>query len=246
MSLLPAAPSHRTVRLLAVVALVVPVALAVTPAQAAADTTPPTAPSNLTTSWLRCDAVWLRWQESTDDVGVVAYDIYHDGQHMQTVRAPTWAARLTLVPGVTWGMYVNARDAAGNVSQASETLELKVPPCQVDRTAPTTPTGVTARASGTSVTVAWRASTDAVGVTGYDVLRDGVVVGSTSGSALQLVDSGLQPRTTYAYQVRARDQAGNLSAASAAVSVTTGGTCTNPVCSVDTVASERDLPWGLV
>lgn len=246
MSPLHAAPRHRTVRLLAVLALVVPATLAVTPAQAAADTTPPTAPSNLTTSWLRCDAVWLRWQESTDDVGVVAYDIYHDGQHMQTVRAPTWAARLTLVPGVTWGMYVNARDAAGNVSQASETLELRVPPCQVDRTAPTTPSGVTARASGTSVTVAWRASTDAVGVTGYEVLRDGVVVGSTSGSTLQLVDSGLQPRTTYAYQVRARDQAGNLSAASTTVSVTTGGTCTSPVCSVDTVASERDLPWGLV
>ena len=246
MSLLHAAPVRRSARLLAVLAMVVPAVLAGGPAVAAADTSPPTPPSGLSTSWLRCNAVWLRWTQSTDDVGVVAYDVYHDGQHMLTVPAPAAAARLTLVPGVTWGIYVNARDAAGNVSQASETLEVRVPPCQVDRTAPTTPSGVTARASGTSVTVSWRASTDAVGVTGYEVLRDGVVVGTAAGSALQLVDSGLQPATTYAYQVRAVDQAGNRSTASATVRVTTGGTCTNPVCSVTTVATERDLPWGLV
>ncbi|MCM0638713.1 PQQ-dependent sugar dehydrogenase [Cellulomonas wangsupingiae] len=233
-------------RLLAVLVLAV---LAVTPgtaATAAADTTPPTPPSALRTTWLRCDAVWLMWTRSTDDVGVVAYDVYHDGQHMLTVPGRAAAARLTLVPGVTWGLYVNARDAAGNVSQASDTLELKVPPCQTDTTAPTTPSGVTATAAGTSVTVSWRASTDAVGVAGYDVLRDGTVVGSTAGSVLTFVDSGLQPRVTYSYQVRARDQAGNRSGVSTAVRATTGGTCTNPVCSVTQVATERDLPWGLV
>ncbi|MCC2334551.1 PQQ-dependent sugar dehydrogenase [Cellulomonas wangsupingiae] len=233
-------------RLLAVLVLGV---LAVTPgtaATAAADTTPPTPPSALRTTWLRCDAVWLMWTRSTDDVGVVAYDVYHDGQHMLTMPGRAAAARLTLVPGVTWGLYVNARDAAGNVSQASDTLELKVPPCQTDTTAPTTPSGVTATAAGTSVTVSWRASTDAVGVAGYDVLRDGTVVGSTAGSVLTFVDSGLQPRVTYSYQVRARDQAGNRSGVSTAVRATTGGSCTNPVCSVTQVATERDLPWGLV
>jgi len=233
-------------RLLTVVVLAVLAVTSGTPATAAADTTAPTPPSALRTTWLRCDTVWLLWTRSTDDVGVVAYDVYHDGQHMLTLPGRAAAARLTLVPGVTWGLYVNARDAAGNVSQASDTLELKVPPCQTDTTAPTTPSGVTATAAGTSVTVSWRASTDAVGVAGYDVLRDGTVVGSTAGSVLTFVDSGLQPRVTYSYQVRARDQAGNRSGVSTAVRATTGGSCTNPVCSVTQVATERDLPWGLV
>ncbi|MBO3096019.1 PQQ-dependent sugar dehydrogenase [Cellulomonas dongxiuzhuiae] len=223
-----------------------PVAPAAAPAPAAADTTPPTPPSRLKTSYLKCTAVWLGWTRSTDDVGVVAYDIYHDGQHMTTVPASPTAARLTLVPGVTWGVYVNARDAAGNVSQASETLELEVPPCEADTTAPSAPTGVAAQAQGTSVTVTWRASSDAVGVTGYEILRNGAVVGSTAGSVLTFVDSGLRPRVAYAYQVRARDQAGNRSGASAVVRVTTGAACANPICSVAQVATERDLPWGLV
>ncbi|WP_230684758.1 PQQ-dependent sugar dehydrogenase [Cellulomonas sp. JZ18] len=211
-----------------------------------ADSTPPTAPGGLRVSGLTCTAATLTWTASTDDVGVTAYDVYHDGQHMLTVPASPTSARLTLVPGVTWGLYVNARDAAGNVSQASPTLELTVPPCQTDTTAPTTPTGVAASASGTAVTVSWRASTDDVGVTGYEVLRDGTVVGSVPGSATSFVDSGLAPRTAYSYAVRARDQAGNRSPASAAVAVTTGAGCSSAICSVRQVATDRDLPWGLV
>ncbi len=214
--------------------------------RAVADTTAPTPPSTLRAAELTCTSVRLTWGASADDVGVVAYDVYHDGQHMTTVAGTRTEARLTLVPGVTWGLYVNARDAAGNVSQASATLELRVPSCQVDTTAPTAPSAVTARATGTTVTVTWQASTDAVGVTAYDVLRNGSVVGSTSGSVLTFVDSGLRPTYTYAYRVRARDQAGNRSPNSDAVRVTTGRTCTEAVCEVTLVASERDLPWGLV
>ncbi|SFK33956.1 PQQ-dependent sugar dehydrogenase [Cellulomonas sp. KH9] len=218
----------------------------VAPSAVAADTTAPTPPSGLRTSELSCTAVRLTWTASSDDVGVVAYDVYHDGQHMTTVAGTATQALLTLVPGVTWGLYVNARDAAGNVSQASTTLELRVPACQVDTTAPTAPSGVAVRATGTTVTVTWQAATDAVGVTAYDILRNGSVVGSTSGSVLTFVDSGLRERYTYAYRVRARDQAGNRSPNSDAVRVTTGGTCTEAICSVTQATTERDLPWGLV
>lgn len=223
-----------------------PAAPAAPVAQAAADTTAPTPPSRLRTTHLKCTAVWLGWTASSDDVGVTAYDVYHDGQHMVTVPGNRTAAHLTLSPGARWGVYVNARDAAGNVSQASETLDLAVPPCQDDTTPPTNPAGVTAVADGTSVTVAWRASRDDVGVTAYDVVRNGAVVGSTPGTVLTFVDSGLRAGTTYAYQVRARDQAGNSSGSSQVVRATTGTGCANPVCAVTRVATERDLPWGLV
>ncbi|PFG42663.1 cellulose binding domain-containing protein [Isoptericola jiangsuensis] len=91
-----------------------------------------------------------------------------------------------------------------------------------DTQAPTVPGSVAATADGTTVQVTWAASTDDVRVTGYDVRRDGVVVGSVGGSATSFTDAGLEPATTYAYTVVAKDAAGNRSAASAAATVTTG------------------------
>ncbi|MFC6090127.1 PQQ-dependent sugar dehydrogenase [Saccharothrix lopnurensis] len=211
-----------------------------------ADTTPPSPPGNPRTSNLTCTGVTLSWSASTDDVGVAFYDLYHDGQLMTSVPGTALSADLTVVPGATWGLYVNARDAAGNVSQASATVTITVPQCQADTTPPSTPTGVAATASGTSVAVRWSPSTDNIGVTGYEVLRDGVQVGSTSGAATtSFTDSGLAANTRYEYRVRARDAQANRSSPSSAVAVTTGGACATALCSVTRVTTETDLPWGL-
>ncbi|MHB8788793.1 MAG: S8 family serine peptidase [Desulfobulbaceae bacterium] len=68
----------------------------------------------------------------------------------------------------------------------------------------------------------WRAATDigGTGVAGYRIYRDTVDIGSQSG--ISYVDTGLIAETAYAYSVAAFDQAGNLSARSATVQVTTG------------------------
>ncbi|PSL52145.1 glucose/arabinose dehydrogenase [Saccharothrix carnea] len=210
------------------------------------DTTPPTAPANARTSNLTCTGVTFSWSASTDDVAVAFYDIYHDGQLMTSVPGTALSADLTVTPGATWGLYVNARDAAGNVSQASPTVTITVPQCQADTTPPSTPTGVTATASGTSVTVRWSPATDNIGVTGYEILRDGVQVGSTSGATTtSFTDSGLAANTRYEYRVRARDAQANRSAPSTAVAVTTGSSCATALCSITRVTTETDLPWGL-
>ena len=77
---------------------------------------------------------------------------------------------------------------------------------------------VTGHTSG-SVSLSWSASTDNVGVTGYQVLRSGTVVGTTSGTAFTV--TGLAAATGYSFTVTARDAAGNTSAQSGGVSVTT-------------------------
>jgi len=93
-------------------------------------------------------------------------------------------------------------------------------PVPADTVAPSVPAGVAAVASGsTSVNVSWSASTDNVGVTGYRVLRDGVVVTTVPGTSF--ADSGLTAGATYGYSVVAVDAAGNASAPSVVVSVTT-------------------------
>jgi chitodextrinase len=96
----------------------------------------------------------------------------------------------------------------------------KEPSGTVDREAPTVPTALAASAvTASSVTLTWAASTDNVAVAGYDVLRDGTVVGSTTGTTRQV--TGLTANTAYSFAVRAKDTAGNVSAPSTALAVRT-------------------------
>ncbi|MFJ8078145.1 fibronectin type III domain-containing protein [Streptomyces sp. NPDC096176] len=91
-----------------------------------------------------------------------------------------------------------------------------------DSERPSTPSGVTAQAgSATSVHVMWDKSSDNKAVTGYEVYRKGTKVMVLPAGKHMVDIDGLAPETAYSFTVRARDAAGNLSAPSAAISVTT-------------------------
>jgi chitinase len=99
-----------------------------------------------------------------------------------------------------------------------------------DTTAPSIPANLQSTGkTSTTVSLSWSASTDNVGVTGYIVLYGTTSVNVTGTSA---VLTGLSPNTTYDFTVKARDAAGNLSGASAALQVKTdaasGGTSWAP------------------
>ncbi|MFE6757024.1 glycoside hydrolase family 6 protein [Streptomyces sp. NPDC057684] len=120
-----------------------------------------------------------------------------------------------------------------------------------DTQAPTAPTGLTVsgKTSG-SVSLSWTASTDNTGVTAYDVYRAGVQVGSSATASF--TDTGLTASTSYSYTVKARDAAGNVSAASSAVSATTsdGGGTGNGTLKVqyknnDSSATDNQIRMGL-
>ncbi len=209
-----------------------------------ADVQAPSAPTGLRTSELACRSVRLSWSASTDNVAVAFYDVYHDGQQMTSVSGNTLAASLTLVPGANWGLYVNARDAAGNVSQASATLNVSVPQCSSDTQPPTTPTDLSGVVNGTSINLRWAASTDNVGVVAYEVYRNDVRIGSTANTSY--TDSALSANSAYRYAVAARDGQSNLSPRSTTLTLTTGGSCSSAVCSVSQVATDTDIPWGLI
>jgi len=81
-----------------------------------------------------------------------------------------------------------------------------------DTTAPSTPTGLASTSTQTSYNFSWGASTDNVGVTGYEVFRNGVSLGTTT--SLSFNNTGLTCGTTYTAGVRAKDAAGNNSATS--------------------------------
>jgi parallel beta-helix repeat protein len=90
----------------------------------------------------------------------------------------------------------------------------------VDSTAPSTSTGLNASAtSSTQVNLAWNASTDNVGVTGYKIYRNGSQIGTSTVASL--IDTNTVGGTTYNYTVIAFDLAGNASASSNTATVTT-------------------------
>jgi len=89
------------------------------------DTTPPTAPSNLASTGKTDTSVSLSWTASTDNVGVTAYDVYAGSNVVKTMTGSPPAASTTvtgLSPSTTYTFTVKARDAAGNVSTASNAV----------------------------------------------------------------------------------------------------------------------------
>ena len=97
-----------------------------------------------------------------------------------------------------------------------------------DTVAPSAPSNLAA--SGTTsvaTTLSWTASTDNVGVTGYDVYSGSSLLGNTASTSASI--TGLTASTTYSFSVKAKDAAGNASASSNVLSVTTGTTTTPPV-----------------
>jgi glycosidase len=97
-------------------------------------------------------------------------------------------------------------------------------PCGVDTTPPTQPGTPVAVVNGTTVTLAWTASTDPESTVSYVLTRTGGTSGTVSfqAPAASHVDSSGAPNTVYSYSVVARNTAGLSSAASNPVVVQTG------------------------
>jgi chitodextrinase len=92
-----------------------------------------------------------------------------------------------------------------------------------DTTPPSAPGGLTAKTSSTKNVLAWTAATDNIGVSAYDVYRNGTYLATVAPAALTYTATA---GTGYTYQVAARDLAGNTTRAS--VNVNGGSSDTSP------------------
>jgi len=210
--------------------------LSTTEIQALADATVPGAPSGLTATAVSGAQINLSWTAATDNLGVTGYLV----ERCQGASCTTFAQIATptatsysdtgLTASTSYSYRVRATDAAGNLSTYSSTASATTSAGGGDTQAPTAPSSLTATAASSSaINLSWTASTDNVGVTGYSIQR---CQGSTcttlspSGTATNYSDTGLSASTTYTYQIRATDAAGNWGNYSTAVTATTsaGGT----------------------
>ncbi len=193
-----------------------------------ADTIAPSVPAGLSSSSITATTFTLSWTASTDNVSAqstLVYEVYRGGTSLGTTAAGVTSFPVSgLTSGTTYAMTVRARDVAGNFSAQSSALNVTTS----DTTAPSVPTGLTSSAiTGTSFTLSWAASTDNLSAQSalvYDVYRGGTLLGTTAAGVTTYPVSGLTSSTTYAMTVRARDAAGNNSAQSTALNVTTADT----------------------
>ena len=95
----------------------------------------------------------------------------------------------------------------------------------VDATSPSAPAATATALSSGSIKLDWTASTDAGGLAGYDIYRNGAATPTaTVGPAVTtFTDTALAPSTLYSYVVRARDTAGNTTDSAAASATTLDG-----------------------
>ncbi|HEY9529536.1 MAG TPA: metallophosphoesterase [Anaerolineales bacterium] len=127
------------------------------------------------------------------------------------------ALRLQLNQDGAGYQYVNT---AGIVMDSGSVVCSGAP---ADTTPPTRPTNLVASANDSNlVHLTWNASTDNVGVTGYDIYRDGSLL-TTVPPVTSYYDGTVSPDTTYSYRIRARDASGRVSSLSTAALVTTPG-----------------------
>ena len=187
---------------------------------ATTDATAPTAPTSLTASGTTQTTTNLSWTASTDNVGVTGYDVYQGATLKGSTTTATTFAVSGLSASTAYTFSVKAKDAAGNISASSNTVNVTTL-TPTDTTAPTAPTSLTASGTTeTSTNLSWTASTDNIGVTGYDVYQGATLIGSTT-TATTFAVSGLIASTAYTFSVKAKDAAGNISTASNVVNVTT-------------------------
>ena len=181
-----------------------------------ADTVAPTAPA-LTVLGTTTSTTNLSWSSASDNVGVTGYNVYQNGILKATISTTSYTVS-ALSPSATYSFYIIAKDAAGNLSIASNTVNvttLSLP----DTTAPTTST-LTASGTTTSATnLSWSAGLDNIGVTGYNVYQNGIL--KTTTSATFYTVSALSASTPYSFYIVAKDAAGNSSVASNTVNVNT-------------------------
>jgi chitodextrinase len=206
-------------------------AAAATTTQAAAETSPPTEPGAIIVSSITSSSAKLSWSKSSDNAKVEGYRVLRGVPGDSPASLPyIWTVdgflssytATALRSGKSYQFGIQALDPDNNLSPirtvtftttASSDTEPPVPPSSGSLSIK--------KFSPTRIDLTWGASTSS-DVSGYLVLRNGVVVGQVDlPMRTTYSDNGLSPSTTYSYAIEAVDRAGNVSIPSGVKSGTT-------------------------
>ncbi|MGI5423519.1 fibronectin type III domain-containing protein [Streptomyces sp. CA-179760] len=184
----------------------------------------PGAPTGLTAEAGSATSVHVMWNVTAR---AHAYEVYRGITKVGEVTGPRHMVDVTrLRPSTLYVFTVRARDADGRLGPPSRQVRARTPADVADdHSAPTRPSTPAGRTAGSrALQLSWSASRDDRDVVSYDIHQGAARIHSVSGDQTAAVVTGLRPGTSYAFTVRARDAAGNVSPASTTVRLTTPGT----------------------
>ncbi len=209
----------------------------------------PADPTELTTTAVSPSRIDLKWKDNSSNES--RFYIY---RAPDSAGVPGTFSRITYV-GANITSYSNTGLSSGRTywykvraynGYGYSTYSNKFPATTPlpDTSAPSVPQNLTAsNITSSSVMISWSVSTDNVGVYGYRVYRNGNKIADSSlvrfCEPTSYCETALSAPTTYQYQVSAYDLAGNESALSGQLPVTTQ-TAARPIAPSNLVASEFD------
>ncbi|AZQ63731.1 T9SS type A sorting domain-containing protein [Flammeovirga pectinis] len=184
-----------------------------------ADFEAPTTPADLTSVDTQGTNVALSWTASTDNIGVIGYNIFQDGIKIQEVQSTSYKVA-GLTPSTSYSFEVQAYDLTGNVSEKSTPLVLTTnSKDEIIGDRPNIVSELSAsQITANSFTVSWKPSNSLNGINAYYVFLkvtgaegDYKMVAELNGETFSFNLTDLEVGTSYDVIVRAEDGEGFLS-----------------------------------
>ncbi|HVY08171.1 MAG TPA: LamG-like jellyroll fold domain-containing protein [Burkholderiales bacterium] len=187
------------------------------------DTTLPTAPTGLFAASVTLSFIFIQWNASSDNIGVVGYRVERctgiscaDFSELAITGNLFTYSDNGIAANTDYSYRVRAFDAAGNLSAYSNTIGVAA--AVADITPPSAPASLNAIGGSTDQTLlSWLSATDNIRVDSYRVERCQMAgcsnftqIGTSFSTTFR--DFGLNTGTSYSYRVRAVDPSGNLGA----------------------------------
>jgi len=192
------------------------------PSKPPTDKKAPSTPTGLKVVTATANSITATWAASTDNRGVTGYENFRNATK---VANGMWLSYTYsgLTCGTTYTIAVDATDAAGNQSGKAQ-MSATTGACATDTTAPSPVSGLhVTNTTQTSISFAWNAATDNVGVAGYNMFKAGAKVDSTT--SLSYTYTGLTCGTQYTFAIQTYDGAGNTSDIAYATAINSTSAC---------------------